>query len=259
MHYDESKKVIEKKMRSLAPVHNLHGVFRDFTTLAACSISNSVDKANWQHREDLYMKTVERYTKDEAILFGEMLGALVMGLNGAQIGDLLGETFMSMNISNDDAGQFFTTYDVAKMMADIKVDDAISDIENNGHVTVNDPAVGGGVTIIAMAVALRDKGYNYQKCMKVICNDVDHDLVRLCYIQLSLLGIDAVVMQGDSLTQKMNDFYYTPIHLLNIAEEQKEKEADDRLRRMKEVINLVEEPVKEPEREPVEAMQLSLF
>lgn len=256
MQYEQEKKTIVKKMKSLSPVHSLHRVFRDFTTLAACSISNTIDKDNWKRREDMYMRTIERYSKDESNLFAEMLGALTIGLT-YKMGDLLGETYMDLGISNDDAGQFFTSYEVAKLLAETTIDDSIMDIKKHGYITVNDPAVGGGVTIIAMAEALHKRGYNYQQCMKVVCNDIDHDLVRLCYVQLSLLGIDAVVMQGDSLAYKFNDTYYTPMHVMNYAREQEGRKSQEIIEKVRKVVKFEAEP----KEKPVETVQgqMSIF
>lgn len=260
MNYEEAKKVIIKKMKSLAPVHNIHQVFRDFTTLAACTISNSIDKEQWQKREDLYIRTVKRYTKEEADLFGEMLGALTLGLD-YKMGDLLGEVYMQLEISNDDAGQFFTPYHIAELMAETTIEESIKEIKEKGYITVNDPAVGGGVTVIAMASALKKRDYNYQKCMKVYCEDIDHDLVRLCYVQLSLLGIDAVVTQGDTIAYKFNEIYYTPIHVLNKIEEIKRRKSNKELESMIEKVRKTVKLEVEPKEKKVEVVpgQINIF
>ena len=61
--------------------------------------------------------------------------------------------------------------------------------------------------IIAFADILKRKGFNYQKCMKVVAQDLDWKGVYMCYVQLSLLGIDAVVVQGDTLKEPYTDNY----------------------------------------------------
>lgn len=61
--------------------------------------------------------------------------------------------------------------------------------------------------IIAMAATLKDKGYNYQACMKVIAQDLDWKGVYMTYTQLSLIGIDAIVVQGDTLLEPYTDNY----------------------------------------------------
>lgn len=216
----EHKKEIANLMKSMALKHNLHNVFRDFCQLGAITISNRVDPEQFEKREARYMQTIKKYNRDEANRFAEMLAILIDGLD-KEMADLLGETYMELEISNKRQGQFFTPMNVAKLMAEISVADYEAIINEHGHVKVNEPAVGGGVTIIALASALRSKGYNYQKVLKVVCQDIDMDLVHLSYLQLSLLGIDAVVMRGDTLAYKFDSFWYTPMHVKNVIGERR--------------------------------------
>jgi hypothetical protein len=53
--------------------------------------------------------------------------------------------------------------------------------------------------IIGAADILQERGVNYQPLMQVVAQDLDWLAVYMCYIQLSVLGIDAIVVQGDSL------------------------------------------------------------
>lgn len=55
--------------------------------------------------------------------------------------------------------------------------------------------------IIAAAKVLKDRGINYQNVMKVVAQDLDWKAVYMCYTQLSLLGINAVVVQGNTLEE----------------------------------------------------------
>ena len=70
--------------------------------------------------------------------------------------------------------------------------------------------------IIATAAALKEKGINYQKNMEVAAQDLDWKGVYMCYLQLSLLGIRAVCVQGDTLAEPYISSYpsdrvlYTP-------------------------------------------------
>ena len=65
---------------------------------------------------------------------------------------------------------------------------------------MHEPSTGGGGIIIAAAKVLKDRGLNYQKCLKVVAQDLDWKGVYMTYVQLSLLGIEATVIQGDSLS-----------------------------------------------------------
>ena len=50
----------------------------------------------------------------------------------------------------------------------------------------------------------KEMGIDYQRKMKVICQDLDWLAVYMTYIQISLLGIDGIVAQGDTLTDPYN-------------------------------------------------------
>src|SRR5699024_7635702 len=91
-------------MELMARKHSLHNVFRDFTTLAACTISNSVDKTQFEEREERYMRTISKYNKEEANKFAKILELVTTGLSGARYGDFLGELFMKLEISNKNSG-----------------------------------------------------------------------------------------------------------------------------------------------------------
>lgn len=89
--------------------------------------------------------------------------------------------------------------------------------DERGIYSINEPSCGGGGMIIAAAQALKDKGVNYRKYMDVVAQDLDWKGVHMCYLQLSLLGIKAVCVQGDSLAEPyikgkypQNRVLYTP-------------------------------------------------
>ena len=65
---------------------------------------------------------------------------------------------------------------------------------------MNEPSRGSGGMIIAAAKVLKDRGINYQNVLKAVAQDLDWKAVYMCYVQLSLLGIDAVVVQGNTLS-----------------------------------------------------------
>ena len=66
-------------------------------------------------------------------------------------------------------------------------------------ITLNEPACGSSGIIIAYAKALKDKDIDFQKMLEVKATDIDFVCVYMSYIQLSLLGIRAVVVRQDSL------------------------------------------------------------
>ena len=84
-------------------------------------------------------------------------------------------------------------------------------------VFMNEPACGGGGMVLAKAKAIQAAGGNYQDTLKVIAQDLDWTGVYMTYTQLSMAGINAVVIQGDTLTgEKAGALqkFYTPLYVL---------------------------------------------
>jgi type I restriction-modification system DNA methylase subunit len=201
--------------------HGTYQAFSDFLTLAACSISNAIDRQFFEEREKLYLDTIKRYSKDEAGRFAELLALLVQAFEptpGAVVyRDVLGELFMSLELGNEWAGQFFTPYSVALAKAMMVVGDADSlraEIEARGFVRAMEPAVGGGALVIATADAMKRLGINYQQHLHCTCIDIDLKAVCMAYIQLSLLHVPAVVIHGNALSNERWSTWCTPAHVL---------------------------------------------
>src|SRR5690625_4462080 len=157
--------------------YSRYSIFRDFIILAACSISNSVDKSQWKNREKMYMDTISKYEKKEAEKFAEMLALTVLAYE-SRMGDFIGELYMSMEFGNKDVGQFFTPYPVSRMMSQL----VYSQKKDDDVITLNEPACGSGGMIVAFAETMRIDKRNYQTDLKVVCNDLDYDAVRMCYV-----------------------------------------------------------------------------
>src|SRR5690625_2337589 len=264
MQYERSKQEIKKIVDSMAGKYSRYDIFRDFIVLSACTISNSVDKQQWQKREDMYLEIIAKYTKYEANKFAEMLALMILAYE-SRMGDFIGELYMTMEFGNKHTGQFFTPYHVSKMMAQF-----VQPAENNhGIITLNEPACGSGGMIVAYAETLKLADINYQEKLRVICNDIDYDVVKMCYIQLSLLGIDAVVMQGNTLgplETSMNEYWHTPMNVMNQVREQQEKKnnvASLQFKKMKKAMDqllaLEKQPIEEKSDPQVIPGQTSIF
>ncbi|MEI3605942.1 N-6 DNA methylase [Pseudogracilibacillus sp. SE30717A] len=223
MQYEQAKEHIKKTINNMSGKYSKYNIFRDFIVLSACTISNSVDKVHFDEREKMYMDTIANYSKEEADKFAEMLAMITIGFSGGKMGDFLGELYMSMEFGNKHSGQFFTPYHLSKLTSQILG----VELDEDGIVTLNEPSVGSGGMVVAYAETMKSMDMNYQTQLRVICNDIDYDVVKMCYIQLSLLGIDAVVMQGDTITLKMNETWYTPMHIWNRIRKAKESEVNE--------------------------------
>ena len=67
--------------------------------------------------------------------------------------------------------------------------------------------------VLAFADAFQQVGYNPQKQLHVVAIDTAPWCVHMTYLQTSLMGIPAMVFQGNSLSGKMEECWYTPMHV----------------------------------------------
>lgn len=188
---------LQKLILSMSGRYTAYEIFMDWIECAALSITNTVHLIHgkvWKEREEKYKAIMSKYTPEERGRFLEMLAWLVEELEDDPR-DVLGEVFMRSGMGSDAGGQFFTPFNISKMMAAIQVK-APAEGEK---VTISEPSCGSGGSIIAAALELKSQGVNYQKCMRVVCQDLDWRCVFMAYVQLSYMGIDAICVQGDTL------------------------------------------------------------
>ena len=202
------------KLQSLDSSRSLTIVFKDFLTLCTCSLAQTIYRSD--ELEQRYLQTVKQYTKEQAEEFSKLLAFLVMALE-EKYQDFLGEIFMRLNLCNSSIGQFETPYTVSKFMAEINFSEhEISQkIANNHLITLSEHCCGSVGMIIAFAETMKEHNFNYQKHLYVEAIDIDEMSFMMAYIQLTLLGIPAKVIQGDTLRLKFQQVLYTPFYFLN--------------------------------------------
>ena len=202
----EIKKYFIKTIESLSRSRHTWQVWQDFVEMSALSLAQvgNFDAG----REAKYMKIVGRYDPDEVQLFPRLLGSVTEVLE-IKYCDFLGDVFMELEMGNKYKGQFFTPYPVCRLMAELTFNK--TDFEDGNVVTINEPAVGGGAMIIAYCEILLNAGINFQRQLKVICQDVDYTAMCMCYIQLSLIGCNATVVHANTITMEEWGSFKTPM------------------------------------------------
>jgi hypothetical protein len=209
-------KSIVKLFESCRYRHDLYTVFSDWCECAAISLSNAMDIRQREKRESRYMEIIGRYERDVVGTFPKILGEVVMALeSGPQ--DILGATFHELELHNTARGQFFTPYELCRMMAKMTIGSAEelqATLGKHGYVTAQEPAVGAGATVIALAEAIKDLGINYQQHLHVTAIDIDPRAVHMAYVQFSLMHIPAHVIVGDTLRLEFREDWYTPAHVM---------------------------------------------
>lgn len=201
-------------------------VWNDFVVMAACALSNPVDKTHFEEREKRYLKIIRKYRKKEQALFPELLAHTVMALEANPEQDFLGSMYMELDLGSKRLQQIFTPYHICQFMAAITVENVAEQVKEHGYISINDPCCGGGATLIAGVNEARKQlekaDLNYQNHVLVVAQDIDECVALMCYIQLSLLGVAGYVKVGDSLTEpmttgdKLDHYWFMPMHFSNI-------------------------------------------
>ena len=209
------KNYICTKLKELGNKHNLINVFNDFLSLVTYSISNAVnfDKA----RENQYLNIINKYNKNEQKLFTKMIMSLVNSLNQEDFNDFLGKIYEEFNMQNKFKGQFFTPINVCNMMSEITLNkkEIQKAIENKGYFSMSEPACGSGRLIYSLLKFMSKNNINYQKHLYVEAVDVSSLCAYMTYIQLSLYGVHAKVICGNTLTNEVYEVFYTPMTKIN--------------------------------------------
>lgn len=204
---------LENAIRGLAYRHHLFTVFRHFVELSALALSNAADPINKAAREAQYMAIVPQYKPEEFRQFPPLLGMLVEALAHKPT-DVLGVLYHRLELQNEQAGQFFTPYPVCQMMAKILVHDSKHLLETKEFIRVQEPCVGSGAMVMALAQALREEGINYQQYLHVTAIDIDTLCVHMAYVQCTLLHIPAIILHGDTLRGETYSVWRTFAHVM---------------------------------------------
>lgn len=204
------KKEIIKRINSLSGSRSPYEVFCDWVKCSALCCQNYVGNVFpqfrdrlWEQREAEYVKTIHNFGKEAeaaANAFAEMTFSLLPMAMQENMSDILGEIYMEAGIGNKNTGQFFTPFHVSYMCAQAAMKDEIAEWDGK-VITMSEPSCGAGGMVIAAAKVLLDHGINPQLYLKVTAQDLDWKAVYMCYLQLSVLGLKAKVIQGDTLTK----------------------------------------------------------
>jgi type I restriction-modification system DNA methylase subunit len=200
MILDYSKTFIAK-LNDVSYSRNPYETFNDFIYMAASALYS------WKKDEQVekeYSDVAKNYSVDELSKMSELLFILTEALEQLQDieenGDFLGRIFMSLDYGDKRNGQFFTPYNVSYMMAQMMIGE--KEFPQNRICKISDPCCGAGGMLIASAMVMMRRGLNYQRDAYFVGQDIDARCVRMAFIQLSLLGVPAILICGDTLAMK---------------------------------------------------------
>lgn len=186
----------------------MYEVFSDFCTLGTYSLALPFYQ---DIARDELKKVLDRYTKEQIHMFDEAFALMVDEME-THNEDFLGEVYQQCELGNDRLGQFFTPYPVSLMIAKISAGDLKKQIEEKHFITLNEPACGSGGMVIAFRQAMLDANCNPSRDVFVTAQDVSEMAFKMCYIQLSLYGMAAEVIHGNTLTLETWRVLRTPVY-----------------------------------------------
>lgn len=211
-----------KIIQSLGYTHSDWRVFNDFLELSSLAIANCFNNGSteWEKREKQYLEIIGKYSPVEQKLFTEMFANFAEALQyeitcANSLTDVLGSIFNKLELYNKCNGQFFTPQHICDMMGKIALGENMSAVNEHGYISVCEPCCGSGAMVLGFARAMFDAKLNYNKQLIVTATDVDLKCVYMCYLQLSLYGIPAVVIHGNTITMEEWSHWVTPVYIIN--------------------------------------------
>lgn len=216
-----------KAFHNTAAHKNSWDVFRDFINLAARELDLPRIRSAKNIEESKAICT--RYGQKEIEGFHSLFNLLCEALT-TERSDFLGRVYMSLEIGNSRSGQYFSPVSIQRLIAQLNGADISEQLIKRPFIELSEPTAGSGGFIIEYAELMRELGYNVSQRLYVQAIDIDSVAADMTFVQLSLLGIAAEVITGNTITLDVYDRRYTPVYY---AENwQKRREDDARNSRM---------------------------
>lgn len=191
---------------------NIKDVFRSFMEVSAISIYNSIAKD--PKLEKQYMSSVKKYGRDNMHRFSKCFSILVELLQ-KDYQDYLGQISVELSTLDGTKGQIFTPLNIAEYMAKASwSNDHITKLlkNPNNYIKVLEPSAGTGVFLVAIArIMVEDIKLNFQEKLWLVAWELDQSIFYGLYVQASLMGFSAHIVNGNTLTQEKYEEWITPV------------------------------------------------
>ena len=208
-----ARKAFIRVFRHTATYHNRWTVFRDFITLAASELDMA--RISTPENTENSRRICDQYRPEDTGNLKQLFCLLVEALEG-EFHDFLGGVFMELGLGSGEMGQFFTPYPLARLIASLTAgDEQQQQLKTCPWITLSEPTSGAGGMVIAFAEVMLQRGLNPAEQLLVTATDIDPLAADMTFIQLSLLGIPAIVNTGNSLALTVNRTRCTPVWYIN--------------------------------------------
>lgn len=185
-------------------------VFRDFLEASTYALSLPF----LPEAKQKFSNAFNGYNPDQKTKLDQLFQIVVEALE-SEHQDFIGNIFMQLEMGNDYKGQFFTPYHICKLIAKMQICTDPEQIKRQKFITVSEPAAGAGAMVIALAEEFLQNNLNPATDMYVETIDIDRLAFYMCFIQLSLYGVPAKVICGNTITMEIYETLFTPVYYLN--------------------------------------------
>lgn len=187
--------LIKEFYKILNSINRAHWeVFCDFLQL---SIDAFISKSSPDHpREKDYLQILERYPREDAGKFADMLGC-VMGFMQDTNTECLSEIW-EVVAANGNLGQFFTPWNISLLTAQMRVKECDWSIYTpNNKCFISEPSCGGGRTLVGTLNLIPDGKLD---CVLLHGVDVDLNVCHISALNLLFFNANSVIVHGNTLT-----------------------------------------------------------
>jgi hypothetical protein len=200
-----------REFQKLAPHRHRYEVFRDFVHMSAFSLVNAWPYTRSEAIEAEFESIKARYSPEEFTGFTRLL-AILQELLEPEPRDILGQLFMELELGSQHTGQFFTPPEVSELMVRMMVPIKGDPLGGKPFVTMAEPACGAGGMVLSFVKIMIEAKLNPMHRLWVQAQDIDRTAALMCYIQLSLWGVPAAVVVGNTISNEQREVFHTIGH-----------------------------------------------
>jgi hypothetical protein len=208
----ETRQAFISEFRQTAPYLRRSEVFRDFVTLTASELD--LVRIHSPESRARCSQITARYKPADIDRMHTLFALLVQALSEAHQ-DFLGSVYMELELGADEMGQYFTPHHVSSLLAQLAAGELLAQLKSCPYISLQEPTSGAGGMIIAFAEIMLGAGLNPATQLQAITIDIDLLAADMTFVQLSLLGIPAIVNTGNTLTLQMSLARHTPVWFFN--------------------------------------------
>jgi len=189
-------------------------MFRDFIETFAIRLNLVADIDMSDVRIKRFKEIMKRHSEKDREVFGVLGRLLIEALKQESKdgpADVLSEVYHRTELADKQMGESFTPPDITMLAAQLCLapERMIERIREKGYTTVYDCCSGAGGMFLAFARVMYANKLNY--CKQLYVEGWDIDLISVCmsYIQLTLNGIPAKVIERNTITLETKSVWHT--------------------------------------------------